>query len=106
MSKDFSRHVYHSTEWERVRQEAWARDHGLCQECLKRGRVTPAEIVHHVTELTPANANDPAITYNLDNLECVCRECHARLHGYVKPCTRAGLAFDASGNLISVADSD
>ena len=101
MAQDFSWHVYHTSEWQRVRKEAWIRDHGLCQECIKRGRVTAAEIVHHITELTPANVSDPSVAYGIDNLECVCRECHARLHGYVKPCTRDGFAFDAQGNLIS-----
>ena len=102
MAKDFSRHIYHTSEWERVRQAAWARDHGLCVECRKRGRVTVAEIVHHIDELTPANVNDPAKAYGIDNLECVCRECHARLHGYTQSCTRDGFAFDAHGNFIHV----
>lgn len=102
MAKDFSRHIYHSTEWERARQAAIARDHGLCQECLKRGRVTTFDIVHHIHELTPLTVHDPNQAYGLDNLECVCRECHSRLHGYTKPCTREGLAFDAMGNLIQV----
>ncbi|MBQ9317421.1 MAG: HNH endonuclease [Atopobiaceae bacterium] len=102
MAKDFSRHIYHSRQWERARDDAWARDHGLCQECAKRGRVTAAEIVHHITELTPLNVGDPAIAYGLDNLECVCRECHSRLHGYTKGCTREGFAFDAYGNLMPV----
>ena len=102
MAKDFSRHIYHTTEWDRARRDAWARDHGLCQECLKRGRITTAEIVHHKEELTPLNVDDPSIAYGADNLVCVCRECHARLHGYTNPCTREGLAFDAHGNLIQV----
>lgn len=102
MAKDFSRHIYHTSEWDRVRRDAMARDHGLCQECLKRGRVTTAEIVHHINELTPSTVHDPGQAYGLDNLECVCRECHARLHGYTNHCTREGFAFDAKGNLICV----
>ena len=102
MAKDFSRHIYHTSEWERVRQAAWARDHGMCVECYTRGRVTPAELVHHINEITPENIDDPGVAYNLDNLECVCRECHSRLHGWTKPCTREGMAFDVNGNLIKV----
>lgn len=104
MAKDFSRWVYHTSEWERVRKSAWARDHGLCQECLKRGRVTAAELVHHIHELTPQTVSDPNQCYGLDNLECVCRECHSRLHGYTQSCTREGLTFDAHGNLVPVSD--
>ena len=102
MAKDFSRHIYHTSDWRRARQAAWDRDHGLCQECLKRGRVTTAEIVHHINELTPITVDDPSQAYGLDNLTCVCRECHARLHGYTRPCTREGFAFDAKGRLICV----
>ena len=102
MAKDFSRHVYHSAEWQRVRDNAWARDHGLCQECMARGRITPAEIVHHIVELPPSNVDDPDIATNVDNLVCVCRECHSRVHGFTKPCTREGFVFDPAGNLIPV----
>lgn len=103
MAKDFSRHIYHTSEWERVRQAAWARDHGLCQECLKRGRVTIAEIVHHKVELTPFNVNDQTVAFGVDNLECVCRDCHATLHGArQRPAPRRDIGFDSQGNLIRV----
>lgn len=103
MAKDFSRHIYHTSEWERVRQAAWARDHGLCVECRKRGRVTAAEIVHHIDELTPANVGDPGKAYGIDNLECVCRECHATLHGArQRPAPRRDIGFDSQGNLTRV----
>lgn len=58
-----------------------ARDAWLCQDCLKRGRYTPAEEVHHIRELTPDNINDPSITLNPDNLVSLCRECHKQRHG-------------------------
>lgn len=102
MAKEFSVAFYHSGPWKRARANVWARDHGLCQRCLERGRVTPAEIVHHIEELTPENICDPDISTNPDNLTCLCRECHAAVHGYVKPPTRAGMAFDAAGNLVKV----
>lgn len=54
---------------------------GLCERCLARGVVTPAEIVHHKIHLTPENVHDPNIALSWDNLEAVCRKCHAELHG-------------------------
>ena len=106
MSKDFSWHVYHSRRWrDHVRPDVVARDHGLCQVCLRHGVVTPGEIVHHIIELTPENVGDPAIAYGLDNLELVCRDCHSKLHPETnprKPCTREGFAFDPYGNLVPV----
>lgn len=53
---------------------------GLCEECLKKGLITPAEIVHHKIHLNGDNINDPNITLNWDNLEAVCRKCHAEIH--------------------------
>lgn len=52
----------------------------LCERCLQNGLVVPAEIVHHKIELTPININNPDITLNFNNLEAVCRECHADIH--------------------------
>ena len=72
---------YSSGAWKHVRDLAGKRDHYLCQDCLKAGRVTPAEIVHHIVELTPDNINDPDVALSLDNLVSVCRECHAVRHG-------------------------
>lgn len=54
---------------------------GLCEDCLAAGRFTPAEIVHHVQEITPENIDDPSITLSFSNLRAVCRECHAIEHG-------------------------
>lgn len=104
MAKSWAVGFYHSARWAQARREAWIRDKGLCIECLKRGRIVPAEIVHHKVPLTPTNISNPAIATDLGNLECVCRECHSRLHGFTTSCTRQGLAFDAYGNLVEVGD--
>lgn len=53
---------------------------GLCEECMKRGVYKAGEIVHHKTHLTPDNIDDPNITLNWNNLELVCRDCHAKIH--------------------------
>lgn len=57
------------------------RDARLCVDCLKKNRITSAEEVHHIVELTQDNINNPAIALNLDNLVCLCRECHQKRHG-------------------------
>ena len=100
MSREFAYALYHSPAWERVRAQALARDHGLCQRCMSLGIVTPAVIVHHKTYLTPANVGDPRIALDLRNLTCLCRECHAIVHGFDHAATRADVRFDADGNLV------
>lgn len=105
MAKDFSRAFYASADWERARDAALTRDAHLCQHCLRKGEITPAVMVHHITELTPANVNDPNVATNLDNLVSLCDRCHKKVHGWIRQgSTRQGLAFDSDGNLISLSD--
>ena len=77
MAKPFAEKLYNSKAWHRVREAAIVRDRGLCQ---REGCYKPAEEVHHIIELTPANVDDPRIALNLDNLMCVCRDCHFKIH--------------------------
>ena len=81
---------YNSISWKETRRDYFEYAHGLCEECARRGIVTPAAIVHHVIHLTQENISDINITLNWCNLLAVCRECHARLHGWVKSATRDG----------------
>ena len=79
--KDYAQQFYSSTAWKNTR-EAYAKSKGnLCELCLKQGRYNPSEIVHHRIELTPNNIDNPAVTLAWGNLCCVCRECHAKIHG-------------------------
>lgn len=78
--KDFARAFYSSTAWKRTR-EAYAKTRqNLCEICLSKGLIKPGEIVHHKIILTPENINHPEVTLNYDNLQLVCRDCHAAIH--------------------------
>ena len=90
----FAKDFYPSTAWRRMRAYIFTRDMGLCVRCGN-----PGEIVHHKIHLTPENINDLSIALGEDNLELLCRGCHAIEHGEVPP-TAEGLAFDSDGNLI------
>lgn len=92
--QEFAKKFYLSTQWREMREAIFKRDFGLCVRCGK-----PGEIVHHKIHLTPNNINDPYITLNADNLELLCRDCHAIEHNG-GPATADGLAFDENGNLI------
>lgn len=79
--KDFATRFYSSKAWKQCRAAYMEKVGGLCEDCLKRGIFTPAEIVHHIVEITPENITDPEITLSFSNLRAVCRECHATEHG-------------------------
>ena len=77
----FAEQFYLSQAWRNCRDAYMESVGGLCEECLKQGVYTPAEIVHHIKPLTERNINDPEITLSFKNLYAVCRSCHAKLHG-------------------------
>ena len=78
--RDFAKAFYSSRAWANTR-EAYAKSVGyLCEECAKEGKTVPGEIVHHKIHLTPQNITNQDITLNFQNLEYVCRNCHAKVH--------------------------
>lgn len=97
MAKDFAEAFYHSTQWKKMRDYIFKKECGICERC--NGVNGPGEIVHHKIYLTPDNINNPLITLNEENLELLCRVCHAIEHNGQSP-TEESLTFDADGNLI------
>lgn len=95
--KEYAAKFYSSTAWKECR-EAYAKSkRNLCEICLAKGIYTPGEIVHHKTHITPKNIDDPNITLNWNNLELVCRLCHAAEHEQRKRRYR----FDEAGKVIT-----
>lgn len=67
---------YMSSAWKKVKEQALRRDHYECQRCKKKGIAEPATVVHHKKYLR----DRPDLALTLDNLECLCSECHYREH--------------------------
>lgn len=80
MAKPFAKRFYASKSWKQTRQAYKQSVGGLCERCLSKGIITPGKIVHHKTPLTPEGIQDPSICLGWDNLELVCRDCHAAIH--------------------------
>ena len=80
MAKAFARKFYSSKAWQSCRNEYMKRVHYLCEECLRKGIYKLAEIVHHIIELDPITIERPEIALSFDNLEALCRDCHAEKH--------------------------
>ena len=108
MAREFARRFYKSKQWESTRNAYFELRHGLCERCMREGRITPGEIVHHKVHLDPTNINDPSISLSFDNLELVCRDCHAKEHPEIykrkDEAPRRG-AFDENGNIINLEGS-
>lgn len=63
----------YGSRWRKVR-EMYIAAHPLCEECLKQGKSTLAEEVHHIR--TVKNGGDNSF----DNLMSLCRSCHNKKH--------------------------
>lgn len=81
MAREFAKTFYSSKAWQTCRNEYAKRVGLLCENCLRQGIYKPGVIVHHKIELDPVNIENPEITLNHDNLELLCRDCHAARHG-------------------------
>ena len=80
MAKEYARRFYSSKAWQDCRNEYAKKRQHLCEDCMRRGIIKPGEIVHHRIEISPLNIDTPEITLNHNNLELLCRECHAKKH--------------------------
>ena len=71
---------YRTDAWRQC-AEAYKRSvGGLCEKCYARGKIIPGEFVHHKIHLNNQNVHDPEVTLNWENLELLCRDCHAAEH--------------------------
>lgn len=78
--KDYAKTFYKSRAWQECRASYAKSVGGLCERCLAHGLYRAGEIVHHKTHIDPDNITDPMVLLSWDNLELVCRKCHADLH--------------------------
>ncbi|WP_054948968.1 HNH endonuclease [Numidum massiliense] len=67
-----ARTFYRSPEWKLVRQRALNRDSGLCQHCLRRKRITMADMVDHIVPIRKAWH----LRLDTRNLQSLCNSCH------------------------------
>ena len=75
-----ARRLYDSKAWKDTRKADTKSVGGLCERCMAKGIVRPAEIVHHKIPLTADNIKDLDIALSWKNLQALCRECHAEAH--------------------------
>ncbi len=95
MAKEWAKAFYKSTAWLKCRESYITKVYGLCERCSK-----PGLILHHKTELTPNNINNPDITLNHDKLEYLCLDCHNKEHFKIHEAVREGLRFNSDGELV------
>lgn len=111
LAQDWAKPFYKSARWRKARSAYMSAEVRLvdgrmvppfmCERCFERGRLVPAEIVHHIKHLTERNVGDPMVSTSFSNLMRVCRDCHAELH-YPDDYTPR-VSFDENGRVIPLA---
>ncbi|WP_307768926.1 HNH endonuclease [uncultured Bacteroides sp.] len=75
------RKIYKSTRWRKLRALKIA-EQPLCEMCLKEGKTTIAEDVHHIESFM--STDDPmrrmALAYDYENLMSICKTHHQMIH--------------------------
>lgn len=74
--------IYNTKRWKDLRK-LFVQAHPLCEKCLKEGKITPTENIHHILSpfapgLTPEERDRRA--YSWSNLMALCVECHIKEH--------------------------
>lgn len=70
-----SKAFYNSKAWRRLSRLQLQRE-PLCADCLRAGRIHPAEIADHIKPIRENGAR-----LDMENLQSLCRACHNTKHG-------------------------
>lgn len=86
--RELRRKAYNNTVWRRIR-ESYMHEHPICEECLKKGKITPAEDIHHKKSPFQKGEINYSLLLDYGNLMAVCKECHGNIHaaqqGHISP---------------------
>lgn len=86
--RELRKKAYNNTAWRKLR-ETHLKSNPLCTDCLSKGKVTPAEDIHHIKSPFKGGKINYALLLDDNNLVSLCKPCHALRHnkeqGYVSP---------------------
>ena len=97
------RRFYNSKQWKATRNAYLKSQHGICERCKAKGKITAGSIVHHIDHLDEQSVFDRKKALGLDNLQLLCRPCHAEVHPELydrneyEPCR---VKFDKNGDIV------
>ena len=70
---------YSNSTWRKLR-DTYMHSHPICEECLKQGKVTPAEDIHHKKSPFKGGEINYSLLLDPENLMALCKDCHAEHH--------------------------
>lgn len=78
---DISQKIYNSKTWKQLRNSYFA-ENPLCQRCLEKGIVKPADDIHHIKPFLSGKTYEEKLqlAYDYNNLQSLCKQCHSDIH--------------------------
>ena len=76
---------YNSLQWHKLR-DWYMHKNPLCENCLKNGKTTAGECVHHKQFILSVYNNEDRFNLLTDvsNIMTLCNSCHRLMHAYAK----------------------
>ena len=86
--------LINSYTWQQLRHRKFLAN-PVCEMCAAEGRVTPTEEVHHIKPVESGRdeAEMRRLAYDYDNLQSLCKACHAAVHKREKPIPEGARGF-------------
>lgn len=80
--------AYQNTTWRKLRN-TYLKQHPVCEKCLEKGKITPAEDVHHIRSPFRNGEVNYGLLLDDKNLMSLCKTCHGEIHaaqqGHISP---------------------
>lgn len=73
--------IYNTARWRELRLVKLSRN-PLCEMCLKEGRITPTEDIHHIVSFMTVYDYQQRLrlAFDFNNLMSLCKQCHQKMH--------------------------
>lgn len=77
--RELRKKAYQNPQWRKLR-DVYIKEHPLCEMCLKEGKVTPAEDIHHKISPFKGGAVNQSLLLDYNNLQSLCKVHHQLVH--------------------------
>lgn len=71
--------AYNNSTWRKMR-DTYLKEHAVCQDCISKGKITPATDVHHIKSPFKNGEINYSLLLDYTNLISLCKECHGMRH--------------------------
>ena len=71
--------AYNNSTWRKMR-DTYLKEHAVCQDCISKGKITPATDIHHIKSPFKNGEINYSLLLDYTNLVSLCKECHGQRH--------------------------